>query len=185
VTTSQTPRTSNIPPDVAHTASAQQLGTIVDSRQPPRRLNTAGFLLTVGVGSFVLLVGLLFAAPFVPGILLGMVRLMVAVLIALGLACLGLGVKTLFTPSRSFFIYERGFVYRSGRRIQAFGWSEVQALRPGFITKGGLRGRLVRYDILRPGAKPIPVPVSILHGGHDRFADRLVGIVDRLGRPIG
>src|SRR5262252_8018731 len=99
-----------IPPDVARAAMAQNFGSLLDQRQTRHRYKITLTLLVGSVVSFALLYGVLVLAPNLPGILLGMDRMLLATFCALTLVCLGQAVRFLVKPAKGYFIYERGFV---------------------------------------------------------------------------
>jgi hypothetical protein len=173
-----------IPPDVAKAAVAHNLGALVDQRQTRHRFKITLVLLTVSVVSFALLYAFIYLVPNPPDAMVDVAKKVFAVLCALTLACAGQAVRILFKPAKGHFIYERGFVYRSGSRIQAFGWQEVASLRPKRITRGMFKGKVGNVELVRAGGgKPISVPVNVL-AESDRFAERLVTIVRGMNRPV-
>ena len=97
---------------------------------------------------------------------------------------------------QAWYVYENGFVARTGSRAWSFPWQEAVSLKPAGETASAARAGIHEVPVAGAGA---PVPLYALTGpggrrllvhgrvtdGRDVFVEELIAALQRFGKPVG
>jgi hypothetical protein len=182
------PTTAQVPPEVQQAAAQRGFGAPLGTRLLNRPVVTALVYLGVAVACFVLLLlsSWVLTEVFHPKgftVLWSILRIIPLAFCFGMVGALVYGLRILVTGSQCYFAYTNGLVYQHRRQIQTVAWQEVTELRSVLATRGDNAGKLLHYNLIPAGGKPIPVPIVVVDG-RDEFLDQVIAALRHYGKPI-
>jgi hypothetical protein len=162
------------PQKVTRAAQQHQLGALVGGRRGSNPLLNGGTGLLAGAA----LVGLAVLLAF-----LGQ-RVVALSMCALSFVTLLLGILALFGGQQSAYVFQRGLVHTTRRRVQVVDWSQVSQLllwRAG--GKSVLADRVLSHYVVTTDGRKLRVEARF-DGDRDVFGDQLQATVRHAGKPV-
>jgi hypothetical protein len=172
------------PPKVVRIAESRDLGRLLGSRKLANPFANAGGWVVISLASLTVpyLLGFFVPKGLSDGIVVPVTRFITVVFSVIAAVAFVMAVRALVMGARAYFMYAQGFVYLHNGQAEVFRWSDVTGLRAAYAAGVGVARRPRHYKLARTSGRPVGIPLAIVDGT-DPFADQLVAIVRRLGRP--